>query len=799
MTKLDRRLNITNHSRRCSPPGAAVVLMAVVLAIAGILGSTTSRAQSMIPGLSGETEAEGNQLEKYLDQARQDGATVIVIAPDGEQEQTEDPMIMPTSSEQLLRARWAFMQIIQDSPNFFDSIGSLIRDASPDGTHNWLIRAIVTAIAGIIAGIFAAKLLQRWLRSHFAYVYNPNPETRADKIGFLLFRAFMILLQTLLLFGIAVLVAVIFDTEWEPARRTIFEIVTAFVIYRAARYVVLLNFFVPDHDNHRMINLTGEEARRVYWDWIVVLWILVPMAATMRWLFELGLNQNNAKLLLMAVMATIAIMLSGLTIKHRDYIAKIILGPGNPDDKSPILIFASRIAMFVVLGYLIVALAFSIFRVSLSLQTANPLIAVPILIGLIAIASYGLAVVIIDRIYERRERRFRMLAAVEAEKEAWRQMLEQFDSSGEPMAASPQEDKPAEYRPLFKPLFEHAAVIAILVFSVGETARLWGVDVGREGHPLTAFLDIVLVVYLAYLSYRAVNIYVNHKIVEEGGSLESNAGEPGEGEGGGQGESRLVTLLPIFRNVMVVTIAIISGMIVLSQMGVNIGPLFAGAGVIGIAVGFGAQTLIRDIFSGAFYLIDDAFRKGEYIELDNIRGTVEKISMRSFQLRHHLGALHTIPFGEIHQLTNYSRDWVVMKLPLRVTYDTDVERVRKLVKKLGQELLDHPQVGKLFIQPLKSQGVIQMEDSAMIIRVKFMTKPGEQWVVRKVVYAAVRELFEREGIKFAHKEVTVRLAGDRDPASLSDKEREAVGAAARNVIDADEAAQKGEGTLADVR
>jgi small-conductance mechanosensitive channel len=227
-------------------------------------------------------------------------------------------------------------------------------------------------------------------------------------------------------------------------------------------------------------------------------------------------------------------------------------------------------------------------------------------------------------------------------------------------------------------------------------------------------------------------------------------------------------------------------MIILSNMGVDIAPLFAGAGVIGLAVGFGAQTMIRDIFSGGFFLFDDAFRKGEYIELGEIRGTVEKISLRSFQLRHHNGPLHTIPFGEITQLTNYSRDWVMMKLPLRLTYNTDIERVRKLVKKLGQRLLEHPEVGDLFMQPLKSQGVYRMEDSAMIIRVKFMTKPGDQFVTRKVVYAAIRELFEQEDIKFANKEVTVRMA--EDPAvPLSDKEKQAVAAAARRVVD-DEAA-----------
>ena len=140
----------------------------------------------------------------------------------------------------------------------------------------------------------------------------------------------------------------------------------------------------------------------------------------------------------------------------------------------------------------------------------------------------------------------------------------------------------------------------------------------------------------------------------------------------------------------------------LSEMGVDIGPLFASAGVVCIAVGFGAQTLIADIFSGAFFLIDDTFRKAEYIEIGGTRGTVERISVRSMQLRHHRGALHTITFSQIRQLTNYSLDWAMMKLPLCLTYDTDPEKVRKLIKKHGQDLLQDPEFGPQFLEPLKS-------------------------------------------------------------------------------------------------
>ena len=153
------------------------------------------------------------------------------------------------------------------------------------------------------------------------------------------------------------------------------------------------------------------------------------------------------------------------------------------------------------------------------------------------------------------------------------------------------------------------------------------------------------------------------------------------------------------------------------------------------------------------------------------------------QLRHHNGPLNTVPFGEINFITNFSRDWVVMKLPLRLTYDTDAEKVRKMIKKLGQEMLEDPNLGPQFLQPLKSQGVIQMEDSAMIMWVKFMTKPGDQWVIRRTVFAKIRDLFEREGIKFAHREVTVRLADETGRAQLNESEKQAVSAAARSAVE----------------
>ena len=126
-------------------------------------------------------------------------------------------------------------------------------------------------------------------------------------------------------------------------------------------------------------------------------------------------------------------------------------------------------------------------------------------------------------------------------------------------------------------------------------------------------------------------------------------------------QARLRTLLPIFQNMLFATIVVITLLMVLSSLGVEIGPLIAGAGVVGVAIGFGAQTLVKDVIGGIFYLLDDAFRVGEYIQSGTYKGTVESFSLRSVKLRHHRGYLFTVPFGELGAVQNMSRDWVIDK------------------------------------------------------------------------------------------------------------------------------------------
>ncbi len=230
-------------------------------------------------------------------------------------------------------------------------------------------------------------------------------------------------------------------------------------------------------------------------------------------------------------------------------------------------------------------------------------------------------------------------------------------------------------------------------------------------------------------------------------------------------QARLRTLLPIFRNIALVLIAAMAILTSLSALGVDIAPLIAGAGVFGVALGFGAQTLVKDVISGLFYLMDDAFRVGEYIQSGSYKGTVESFSLRSVRLRHHRGPVYTIPFGQLGAVQNMSRDWVIDKFDFTVTYDTDIDLARKLVKTIGAEMAEDPEFTRLILEPMKMQGVEQFGDYGIKIRCKVTTRPGEEATIRRKAYLRIRDSFSQNGIKFASPTVTV--ADEARPAAAA--------------------------------
>ena len=331
-----------------------------------------------------------------------------------------------------------------------------------------------------------------------------------------------------------------------------------------------------------------------------------------------------------------------------------------------------------------------------------------------------------------------------------------FELPPEPVSAVDENGSSESNKSLFKrnqPLFRKMMGLLIGCALFFWVLDLWGLDLPLGRSVVQSAASIFATLLLAYVIWEICRSIIDRKLEEDraqsGLDLE-------EMEEGGEG-SRKGTLLTLLRKVIVAVICVTVVLISLNAVGINIGPLLAGAGILGLAVGFGSQTLVKDILSGVFFLMDDAFRVGDYIETAGTKGMVEHISLRSLRLRHPRGMVYTIPFGDMGSVQNFSRDYIITKLDVRVRYDADIEKIRKIIKKISKELQKDEETGPLLLSKIKSQGVREMDDSAMILRIKFKTKPGDQFVVRREVYRRVQERFRNEGIEFAHRNVTVYL------------------------------------------
>jgi len=320
-------------------------------------------------------------------------------------------------------------------------------------------------------------------------------------------------------------------------------------------------------------------------------------------------------------------------------------------------------------------------------------------------------------------------------------------------------------------ILERGIRALLIIGAVAVLGWGWGVDVVNLAGQDTSFariahgvLSAVVILLVADLLWHAIKAAIDRKLAQS-----VDLGLPNTDEA--RRQARLRTLLPIFRNVLFVVVIAVAALMALAAMGVEIGPLIAGLSVVGVAIGFGAQTFVRDVIAGMFYLMDDAFRVGEYIQSGNYKGTVEGFSIRSVKLRHHRGPVYTVPFSLLGAVQNQSRDWVIDKLMVGITYDSDLERARKLIKQIGLDLQKDEEFAPLILEPLKMQGVENLGDFAVQIRMKMMTLPGEQFVIRRKAYAMIKKAFDENGIKFAFPTVSVTGEGEASAATAAVAQR----------------------------
>jgi small conductance mechanosensitive channel len=219
--------------------------------------------------------------------------------------------------------------------------------------------------------------------------------------------------------------------------------------------------------------------------------------------------------------------------------------------------------------------------------------------------------------------------------------------------------------------------------------------------------------------------------------------------------TRLRTLLPLVRNAARLLLGIIVALTVLSELGINIAPFLAGAGIAGIAIGFGAQSLVKDVITGVFILLEDSVAVGDVVNVGGHSGVVESMSVRTVCLRDLSGNVHVVPFGEITTVRNMTKDFAYALIEAGVAYKENVDDVVEVLREIGEDLRQDEDFGPSILEPLDVLGLDSFGDSAVNIRVRLKTIPGKQWGVRREFHRRMKAVFDARGIEipFPHRTV----------------------------------------------
>jgi len=239
---------------------------------------------------------------------------------------------------------------------------------------------------------------------------------------------------------------------------------------------------------------------------------------------------------------------------------------------------------------------------------------------------------------------------------------------------------------------------------------------------------------------------------------------------------RLNTLEQVFRYVIGVFILLVTGMLVLSELGISIAPILAAAGVLGIAIGFGAQSLVKDYFNGLFLLLENQVRQGDVVHVADKAGLVEEMTLRYIRLRDAEGSVHYVPNGTITTVTNRSRGFAFAVIEVGVAYREDIDEVIALMHRVGAEMRADPELAGKIEEDLDMNGVDQWANSAVIVRCRFKVKPLEQWTVRRAFLYRLKKAFDAAGIEIPYPHLTVYAGQDKAgkaPALLIQLQREA--------------------------
>ena len=265
----------------------------------------------------------------------------------------------------------------------------------------------------------------------------------------------------------------------------------------------------------------------------------------------------------------------------------------------------------------------------------------------------------------------------------------------------------------------------------------WKIFASRAMSILIIIILALIVRAIAHRLIRAFRVYVQHR-----------ADDPGRA-------SRVETLGRTFRYVTTVVIALVAGTLILGELGISVAPILATAGVAGIAVGFAAQSLIKDYFNGFFLLLEDQIRQGEVVKIADVAGLVEAMTLRYVRLRNFDGHVHYVPNGEIKVVVNLTREFAQSVIEIGVAYRENAEEALAVMVEVGQAMRADPVFGPKIIADTEVIGVERWDDSAVILRVRLKVQPLEQWSVRREFLKRLKRAYDERGIEIPFPHLTI--------------------------------------------
>lgn len=258
--------------------------------------------------------------------------------------------------------------------------------------------------------------------------------------------------------------------------------------------------------------------------------------------------------------------------------------------------------------------------------------------------------------------------------------------------------------------------------------------------------------------------------------LEKTLLEREEGEESSEDSKRAETLVRLLRQGVRIMLTVVAILVILREIGIQIGPILASAGIAGLAVGFGAQNLVRDVISGFFLILENQVRVGDVAVINGTGGLVENINFRTIILRDLSGTVHVFPNGSINTLANLTREWSAYVFDIGIAYKEDVDRVMEMMRELGAELRQDPKFGPLMVDDIEIFGVDQFADSAVIIKGRIRTKPIKQWDVGREYRRRLKNLFDEKGVEipFPHRSIFIRETNSPLSAQLLNQSSDSV-------------------------